>query len=312
MKKNNTTQLFTILILLILLTAPYLWEQINFSPNINILKQKQTQSVENYDPFKDIDIKAKSAYVFDVARGKMLYAKNENAILPLASLTKMMTAIVATDLVPKSTIVYIDKDDIKAEGDSGLLVGEKWRMSDIIDFTLTTSSNDGASAIATVAGSFGQSEYGASKEQAKTDFVNRMNLKTQEIGLLNTRFLNETGLDLTEDYSGAYGTAKDVALLMAYAIKNKSEVVDATSRGRFSVSSLNGFGHIATNTNKIISDIPGIIASKTGFTDLAGGNLVIAFDAGMMHPIIVSVLGSSIDGRFNDVEKLVNAALASL
>ena len=55
-----------------------------------------------------------------------------------------------------------------------------------------------------------------------------------------------------------------------------------------------------------------LIASKTGYTDLAGGNLVIAFDAGFNHPIIVSVLGSTIDGRFTDAEALVWAALAYL
>ena len=54
------------------------------------------------------------------------------------------------------------------------------------------------------------------------------------------------------------------------------------------------------------------IASKTGFTDLAGGNLVIAFDAGLSHPIIISVLGSTQEGRFRDVEKLVTASLMSL
>jgi len=308
--ENNTNQLIAILVLLAVFTAPYLWKQMTFMPEE--WKTVQQTVKEKMNPFEGLGVEAKAAYVFDVAKGKILYAYNQDDKLPLASLTKMMTAIVATDLVPQSTVVEIEKEDIREEGDSGLLVGEKWRMSDIIDFTLTTSSNDGASAIATVAGSLGQNEYGVSTEQAKNDFVDQMNAKTQEIGLLDTHFLNESGLDITENLSGSYGTAKEVAFLMAYAIKNKSEVVDATSMNRFSVSSLNGFGHTATNTNKITANIPGLIASKTGFTDLAGGNLVVAFDAGMMHPIIVSVLGSSIDGRFDDVEKLVMAALSSL
>jgi D-alanyl-D-alanine carboxypeptidase len=309
-EKNNTYQLFAILILLAVLAAPYLLKQATFIPE----KWKTVAQApkEKPNPFEGLKIEAKSAYVFDVARGKMLYERNQDDKLPLASLTKIMTAIVATDMVPKLTVVAIDSNDVREEGDSGLLVGEKWRLSDIIDFTLTTSSNDGASAIATVAGSFGQNEYGASVEKAKSDFVARMNAKTEDIGLSSTNFLNESGLDIDENISGAYGTAKEVALLMAYAIRNKSDVIDATSRERFSVSSLSGFGHTATNTNKITADIPGLIASKTGFTDLAGGNLVVAFDAGMMHPIVVSVLGSSADGRFDDVEKLVTAALNSL
>ena len=310
MNGNNTKQLFFILVLLVAFSFPYLWSQINITTGI--LKKAQIHSKEKVDPFSGLDIEAKAAYVFDLVTGLPLYAYNENENLPLASLTKVMTAIVATDLVPKSTVVSITKDDVKLEGDSGLLVGEKWRLSDIIDFTLTTSSNDGASAIASVAGSIGQNAYGVSPEQAKNDFVNKMNLKTQELGLSNTYFFNETGLDVGDSVVGSYGTAKDMAILMGYAIKNKSRVIEATSREGFKVSSLDNISHSAINTNKSVDNIPGLIASKTGFTDLAGGNLVVAFDAGMMHPVVVSVLGSSIDGRFKDVEKLVWASLESL
>ena len=58
--------------------------------------------------------------------------------------------------------------------------------------------------------------------------------------------------------------------------------------------------------------VPGLLASKTGYTDLANGNLVIAFNVGPMHPVIVAVLGSSQEGRFTDVEKLVNASIAKI
>jgi D-alanyl-D-alanine carboxypeptidase len=66
------------------------------------------------------------------------------------------------------------------------------------------------------------------------------------------------------------------------------------------------------NTNKAIDLLPNVIASKTGFTDLAGGNLVVAFDAGIAHPIIIAVLGSSFDGRFDDMTKLVNSTIEYL
>jgi D-alanyl-D-alanine carboxypeptidase len=68
----------------------------------------------------------------------------------------------------------------------------------------------------------------------------------------------------------------------------------------------------AENTNVVIDKIPNLIASKTGYTDLAGGNLVIAFDAGLNHPIIISVLGSTEKGRFSDVLQLVQATLKQL
>ena len=70
--------------------------------------------------------------------------------------------------------------------------------------------------------------------------------------------------------------------------------------------------HTATNTNEVVGSIPGLIASKTGFTDLAGGNLVVAFDAGINRPVIISVLGATKDGRFTDMEMLVNASLRAL
>jgi len=139
-----------------------------------------------------------------------------------------------------------------------------------------------------------------------------MNVKTEEMGLLRTYFFNESGLDVSEEVSGSYGTAKDVAQLLAFAIEYKPALLEATSRDRFSVSSLDNIDHMATNTNPIVGSIPGLFASKTGFTDLAGGNLMIAFDAGIMRPIVIAILGSSIDGRFEDMEKLVQASLRAI
>lgn len=313
MRKNKDTyKLIVILIALIIITAPYLLTEYKRQRSTEKVIDKLEVVEEYTDPFASLDLEAKSVYVFDIESGESLYSINEDVALPLASLTKVMTAIVATDLVPQSTVVTIESDDIREEGDSGLLVGERWRMSDIIDFTLTTSSNDGASAIASVAGSLGERAYTSSTTEAKIDFADEMNLKTQELGLFDTYFFNATGLDLEENSSGSYGTARDVAKLMAYAIKNKIDVIGSTSRARFVSYSLNSIAHTATNTNKSIANIPGLIASKTGFTDLAGGNLVVVFDAGIMRPIVISVLGSSREGRFTDMEKLVWASLKSL
>jgi len=310
-EKNNLRYLLTILILLVLLTAPFFFEQINFNLNNNE-EIVHTKIEKRKIPFENLKLEAEAVYVFDMTTGNTLYAYNEDKKLPLASLTKIMTAIIATDILPISTVITIDPEDIKEEGDSGLLVDERWRLSDIIDFTLTSSSNDGASAVASVAGSLGQTSYGAPREQAKSDFVQKMNGKTQGLGLTSTYFLNETGLDIDDNLSGSYGTAKEIAHIMEYAIKNKINILEATSRDLFYVESLNNVEHTATNTNERVNRIPGIIASKTGFTDLAGGNLVVAFDAGLMRPIIVSVLGSTVDGRFDDVEKLTWEALQAL
>lgn len=317
MDNKNIYKLIVIFVLFLVITTPYMLNR-GASEKISDNSIGDTDALdvfnlqENIDPFAGLSLQARAIYVFDVASGKSLYSKNENEVLPLASLAKIMTAIVATDIVPESTVVKISSDDIRKEGDSGLLVGERWRMSDIIDFTLTTSSNDGASAIASVAGSIGDVEYTSLSKEAKSEFINKMNLKADNIGLYNTRFFNESGLDIISNTSGSYGTAKDVALLMAYAVKNKSDVIGATSLQHFVTNTLNNNYHIAINTNTSTDKIPGLIASKTGFTDLAGGNLVVVFDAGIMRPIVVSVLGSTIDGRFEDVEKLVQASLKAI
>ena len=274
-----------------------------------VIKKEETITK---NPFEALVLEAKAVYVLDVAKGKVLYSYNENTRMPLASLTKIMTALVASEMVPQSTVVSVKAEDIALEGDSGLLTNERWRLSDIIDFTLMTSSNDGASAIASVAGSLGQVEYDTPAKIAKKSFVARMNEKAQEMGLFSTYFLNETGLDKNSFVSGAYGTARDVAYLMLYAISSKTPFLEATTFSKTSITSLSNISHTATNTNSSVNAIPGLIASKTGFTELAGGNLVIAFDAGFGKPIVISVLGSSIEGRFSDIEKLSKASLTAI
>ena len=87
--------------------------------------------------------------------------------------------------------------------------------------------------------------------------------------------------------------------------------MEATAYNSVSIQSSDGV-HTTQNTNKALDRIPGIVASKTGFTDLAGGNLAIALEAGPLRPIIVVVLGSTEEGRFDDVANLTNAAIVKI
>jgi len=130
--------------------------------------------------------------------------------------------------------------------------------------------------------------------------------------LTQTYFINPTGLDTNKTISGGYGSARDAAKLLEYAVINMPDIIESTRHTAINFESLSDINHRATNTNSSIDTLPGLIASKTGYTDLAGGNLVIAFDAGINRPIIISVLGSTQSGRFEDIEKLVNASLKSL
>ncbi len=312
----ETAQMMGLLIAVVLIAIPYVWNAAeSYAPTI-VRQVIPVQMPAPVSPFAGIELQAEAAYVLDVTRGDVLFAQKENDRLPLASITKVMTALVVADTVPSDTVVTLRKDDIGQEGDNGLLVGEKWRLGDIIDLTLTMSSNDGASALASVAGAVAPESVGGITESEydarKRDFILRMNMKATELELVNTSFLNESGLDISEEKSGGYSTAEEVARLFAYAIKEYPDTFDATARDWFSVNSLSDVRHPVQNTNQLVDSIPGLIAGKTGFTDLAQGNLVIAFDAGLGRPIVVVVLGSDKDGRFDDVDKLVKASLKTL
>lgn len=266
-------------------------------------------------PFDGLVLEAKAVYVFDEQQGKVLFAKNEEAQLPLASLTKIMTALAAAELLPDYTTVTVPAEALKDQGGSGLVANERWKLQDLLDFTLMMSSNAGADAIAGAAGAvlIGRDQNGGTGDyvSGKTAFVDYLNAKARLIGLSQTYFVNNTGLDQTSDISGGYGSAKDVAGLLRYVLTNYPNLFSATRLPALTVESLDGKKHLAVNTDTIIKDIPGLVASKTGLTDLAGGNLAVVFDAAFGHKIVAVVMGSTEEGRFSDMKKLVGATFAS-
>lgn len=266
---------------------------------------KLTNKKNNNGAFQNIDITAKSAVVIDVINKTKIFSKNSSEPLPLASLTKVMTALVVSEILEKDENIKITREYLKPEGDSGLVVGDIWKAKDLRDFTLITSSNDGALALATLAEFKNKTEIGSS---TKEEFIKEMNNKALKIGMVNSVFFNEHGLDKSMDRGGAYGSAEDVATLFEHVIKNYPEIIEATKYKNIELKSLEK-KYNAENTNIFVNKIPNLIASKTGYTDLAGGNLVIAFDVGLNRPIIISVLGSTQEGRFEDALKLVNASI---
>ncbi len=267
--------------------------------------------------YAHLSLTAKAVYVYDLAAKRELFSQNGDAQLPLASLTKIMMAVTTLSLLPDSTIVIINPEFLKSEGDSGLYGNERWRLKDLLDLTLLESSNDGANAIAARAGQVGAVAGAAAEGNPPYDFgreqfVYAMNKKALELGLAQTYFLNPTGLDENESVSGAYGSARDVAVLFSYAITKYPELFGATRYENRKFDSLSALRHEVKNTNTFVAKIPSLLASKTGYTDLAGGNLTIAIDLGPNRPIVISVLGSSEKGRFDDAEKLVWSTLEYL
>ncbi len=256
-------------------------------------------SDESALPFADISITAKAAYVWDIQNQKVLYKKEESAQLPLASITKLMTALVANEVLEESDQVEIKGMSIKQDGDSGFLEGEVFDRLTLSDLVLMSSSNDGAFALAAAAGNLLSPDSGA------YTFVDAMNLRAKELGLHETYFKNPTGLDLSPTEGGAYGSARDVAFLMEYIVRNEPDILTFTREDQARVYSKTGEFHDAENTNYYVNKIPGLIGSKTGYTDLAGGNLVVAFNAGLNRPVAAVVLGSTQQDRFTDIMTLV-------
>lgn len=279
----------------------------------SLLNKNKTPAITKIDPFQEIQLEAKSAVVWDVINNRELFTKESDVSLPLASLTKVMTALVIRSKFPDSSNIQILQEYLEPEGDSNLIVGDIWQANDLRDFTLLTSSNDGAFALAAVAeakeNNLGNVLY--TQEDLRNKFIEEMNNTASEIGLSNSRFFNEHGLDRTVDRGGAYGSAKDMAMLFAYTLQNFPDMLEATRYKKLEFKSAEKV-YSATNTNDFVDQIPNLIASKTGYTDLAGGNLVIAYDAGLNRPIIISVLGSSTEGRFTDALKLSEASLKYL
>jgi serine-type D-Ala-D-Ala carboxypeptidase (penicillin-binding protein 5/6) len=276
------------------------------------------------NPFEGIALGARAAVVYDVYENKVIYAHNGDKVLPLASLTKLMTSLIAMETLDQNSKVAISQNSIDTEGDSGLLANEEWRLKDLVSFTMLTSSNDGADALAAAVGALSvttpppppPSAVGTgtastttyvSNEYLKVDsFVKRMNRRADELGLSTMQFNNPTGLDEPNGEQGGVGTAKEMAKLFTYAWNHAPSTIEHTDELRRTFTSSDGYQHVGENTNEQVRQIPGIIGSKTGYTDMAGGNLAVLYNAGLDHPIVVVVLGSTKEGRFNDVEKLID------
>lgn len=300
---ENRTKYFGHILLFLLIASIVVFVTLVTGDQSLVKKQIGTTSQQS-NAFENIELLAKGAVVWDVINGRELFAKNPDMPMPLASLTKVMTALTAEQNLTDAKSAQIKEEYLTPEGDSKLVVGDTWKIGDLRDFTLLTSSNDGALALASIS----EAEVKNPDPNPRAEFIKAMNDKATEIGLLNSRFFNEHGLDREVDRGGAYGSARDMASLFEYTLKNYPNILEATRYESLEFKSAEQ-NYAATNTNIAVNLIPGILASKTGFTDLAGGNLVVAFDPGLNRPLIISILGSTEEGRFEDTLKLVQASL---
>jgi serine-type D-Ala-D-Ala carboxypeptidase (penicillin-binding protein 5/6) len=207
---------------------------------------------------------AKSYIVIDSATKYPLAAKQADTSVPIASTTKIMTAVVSLETLPLDKVVTVSSKAATIEGsDMHLLTGEKMTVKNLLYGLMLNSGNDAARALSEANGT-------------TDDFVAKMNATAQKIGLRNTHYADPAGLD---DQSKS--SARDLALLMDYALTNQTFRAIVHTDKHTIWSADNKYIHELNNSNRLIHAdeplyLPATIGGKTGFTYEAGHCLVAA------------------------------------
>ncbi len=247
----------------------------------------------NFLPIRDWNItepevEAKAALVFIPDKNKILYQKNINQVLPIASLTKLMTALIVVENIDLEEIAVVSKEAITAYGDKGgLVIDEKISVKSLLYALLMESSNDAAASLAEI-----------TQQKVDKNFIDLMNQKAEKLRLKNTHFIDSSGYD-----SGNVSTVEDIAQLVEYSFSHpiiwqimKTPVID--------LSSADGkINHHWVNTDELLNRLPNIVGGKTGYTEEAQGCLVLVIETNNKY-LITIVLGAQ--ERFLQTERLIN------
>ncbi|MBU0612275.1 hypothetical protein KKA39_00905 [Patescibacteria group bacterium] len=289
MSKTNNKNFLLIFVLIVFIAEAILFYIGNYKSNEGFRKEEERIQIIG-KVLSEVQVKAKAVSVIDADLGREIYGQNQNEMLPLASLVKTMTILVSLDDSDLSSEVVISKKAIDQMGDYGLFINEKWKRGDLAKLTLIGSVNDGAYALS----------------ENISDFLEKMNSKARRIGMEDSLFSSSTGLDMDGERVSAYASARDANIMALYALEAYPEVFGITVLPEMNFKSESGFSHNIKNTNIILGKIPDLLFSKTGFTQLAGGNLTVILKNRDGHRIAITVLGSTMEGRFSDMEKLIN------
>lgn len=271
---------------------------------LNITKNNQVSTLSLWIPIltnfitgnSDVpQITAKSALVYDITENKVLYQKNSKEKLPMASLTKIATAIVALENKKKDDKYIVSNKDLVGEDSMGLTQGEILSLKELLYGLILTSGNDAAEVIA--------SNYKGGREA----FIKAMNDKVKALGASNTNFTNPTGLEGDGDQ---YTTTYDLVVITKYALEKFPlfrEVV-ATFDYNIAQTSTHKAFYLQNETN-LITSYPGVKGVKTGYTPEAGFCLVTYLDY-EGHQIIGVILGSQ--NRREEMKELLDYSLKSI
>lgn len=273
-RKFKLKRIFTVLILLWILTTSTLYANIDDNEiiDINSIKKETVQTVASAT--EEPKLNARIGLIFDRNSKTVIYEKNAQKQVPMASTTKIMTAIVVLENANLNDVVTINKKAAGTGGSRlGLKVNDKITVHDLLYGLMLKSGNDAAVALAV--------HIGGSIE----GFAEIMNKKAIEIGLINSNFITPHGLD----QKGHYTTAYELACMADYAL-NMPKFKEIVGCKNYNVT-INGNSRLIANTNELLGNLNGVYGVKTGFTNGAGRCLVTSCKRGDLD-IITVVLGA--------------------
>lgn len=222
-----------------------------------------------------VSVSASSAVLMDQESGRVLYGKNAHEKKRIASITKIMTAILAIESGKLERKVQVSAKATRAEGSSVYLKpNEKIKLEDLVYGLMLRSGNDTAEAIAEYVGG------------SLDGFVYLMNQKAKEIGMANTNFANPHGLDNFENH---YSTAYDMALLTRYAMQNETYRVISGTKIHKAPNPEEKWDRVWRNKNRLLSKYKYTTGGKTGYTKRAKRTLVTTATKGDMDLISVTL-----------------------
>src|SRR3989344_3224007 len=237
-------------------------------------------------------LSARAILVKDLATNTILYQKDANIPLSIASTTKIMTALVASEYYKQNSVLTVGSSATTPGSKVGLNYGESLTFRALLYGMLLNSGNDAAYTL-------------AENYPGKTlGFVSAMNKKTMELNLTNTHFDNPAGFDSPNQYS----SAEDLAKITEEALKNY-QLVKIFATKETSIVSLNKkYTHQLFNLNKLLSSVSGVLGVKTGTTEAAKESLVTLVERSG-HRVLLVLLGS--DDRFDETTRLIDWTYAN-
>lgn len=241
-----------------------------------------------------LNLDSESAILIDEASGKVLYEKNPDAKLPMASMTKIMSMLLIMEKIESGALKYDDNVIISknASGMGGSQVflqeGEEYKVEALLKCIAVSSANDAVVAMA--------EKISGSVES----FVNLMNEKAKELGLANTKFANPHGLDSENHYS----SARDMSKLARELLKHK-DILKFTSIYEDYLTKPDGSQVWLVNTNRLVRFYDGVDGLKTGYTTEAGYCLTATAKKNDLRLISVVMKSSSGDARSKDTATLL-------